>query len=125
MPAAPGQHRILPKRTYTKHKAQERRGTAQERGYNARWRRFREVFLAKHPLCEYCLADGKLEAATVVDHDVPHQGDRAAFWATSFTALCSRHHSGEKRAADARYSGDDLLRWVRARKGPRRAPEGR
>lgn len=119
MPAAPGKHRILPDRSCTKHRAPERRGTSQERGYNARWRAFRRRFLSEHPMCEYCLADGRAEWATVVDHDLPHNGDRAAFWATSFTALCKRHHDGEKQAAEARYRGDDLLRWVRARKAPR------
>ena len=120
MPAAPGQHRMLPRKQAITHKVAERRGTAQERGYDARWRAFRRRFLSEHPMCEYCLADGKAEWATVVDHDVPHNGDRVAFWSTSFSALCARHHNGEKQAAEARYSGDELLRWVRARKAPRR-----
>jgi 5-methylcytosine-specific restriction protein A len=41
--------------------------------YNLRlWRRIRIAYLAQHPLCE-C---GCGYAATVVDHKIPHQGDR-------------------------------------------------
>lgn len=30
------------------------RGTAAERGYDALWRRFRTMFIARHPVCEDC-----------------------------------------------------------------------
>lgn len=45
---------------------------------NKRWRRYRRMFLAEHPLCvnfEICH-----NAATVVDHIEPHQGDWEKFW---------------------------------------------
>jgi 5-methylcytosine-specific restriction enzyme A len=47
------------------------RGTAAERGYDASWRALRLVVLAEEPLCRACEAEGRVEAATVVDHVVP------------------------------------------------------
>nr|WP_084233537.1 HNH endonuclease signature motif containing protein [Papillibacter cinnamivorans] len=69
------------------------RGSAAERGYNARWQKARDGFLAKHPLCESCMQSGKLVPATVVDHIKPHKGDKALFWDSSnWQALCKRCH---------------------------------
>lgn len=58
----------------------ERRGSAHERGYTARWQRYRLTFLAQHPLCAECERAGRIVPATVVDHVVPHKGDEALFW---------------------------------------------
>ena len=52
----------------------ERRGTAASRGYDHRWRKLRLMVLRKEPLCREC---GR--GATVVDHVIPHRGDRALF----------------------------------------------
>jgi 5-methylcytosine-specific restriction protein A len=40
------------------------RGTAASRGYDAAWRRFREWFLGRHPLCHDC----EREPSTEVHH---------------------------------------------------------
>jgi 5-methylcytosine-specific restriction enzyme A len=69
------------------------RGTAAERGYDHKWRKAREAFLYKHPLCVHCDRVGQIEAATVVDHIVPHRGNKALFWdQTNWQPLCKRHH---------------------------------
>ena len=94
----------------------ERRGASSERGYNAKWRKFRAAFLREHPLCEYCAADGRIRPAEVVDHDVPHRNDPDRFWATTFTALCEMHHRGEKRRIEASLPDDEIAAWVRRRK---------
>jgi len=71
----------------------EQRGTAAERGYDARWRRARLRFLSIHPLCRYCEAEGVTKAATVVDHITPHRGDRKLFWdQNNWQPLCKFHH---------------------------------
>jgi 5-methylcytosine-specific restriction enzyme A len=58
-----------------------RRGDARtERGYDWRWRRYREAFLKRHPLCSECQRQGRTTAARVVDHIRPHKGDQALFW---------------------------------------------
>lgn len=79
-----------------KHKAQgpAQRGNSTERGYDARWRKARKWFLQIHPLCVECQRDGKVVAATVVDHVVPHRGDYRIFWnEANWQALCSVHHN--------------------------------
>lgn len=49
-----------------------RRGTAAQRGYDAKWRRLSENYRKAHPLCEMCCAeDGLITPATLVDHIVP------------------------------------------------------
>ena len=65
------------------------RGTAQERGYGARWQKARAAFLAAHPLCVNCKRNGRLTPARVVDHIVPHRGDMSLFWDESnWQPLC-------------------------------------
>ena len=67
------------------------RGTAHERGYDARWRAYRLDFLRDHPLCVLCLP--RVVAATVVDHVRAHCGDPLLFWDPSnHRALCKACH---------------------------------
>lgn len=80
--------------------ADDRRGTAHERGYNAAWRnvtRGRVLsngkrsggWLRANPICAMC---GK--PATVVDHIIPHRGDSKLFWDTdNWQPLCARCHN--------------------------------
>ena len=69
------------------------RGGAEERGYNAAWRKARGQYLRQHPLCVECQREGRLTPATVVDHIIPHRGDRKLFWDTgNWQGLCKYHH---------------------------------
>ena len=69
------------------------RGSATERGYDAKWRRARKRFLRSHPLCANCLSQGVLTPATVVDHIVPHRGDHRLFWdEQNWQPLCKACH---------------------------------
>ena len=76
--------------------------TTGERGYDYRWQKAREAFLRAHPLCEMCRSrDGVVEAASVVDHRVPHRGDQDLFWDQSnWAPLCKRHHDSDKQAEE-------------------------
>lgn len=94
----------------------ERRGTAQERGYDSKWTKARGFYLRKHPLCVYCRRDGRVTAANVVDHIVPHRlkqaidsGDeariekaKALFWdsAGNWQSLCGPCHNSVKQAEE-------------------------
>jgi 5-methylcytosine-specific restriction protein A len=74
-------------------RTEARRGTATQRGYDSKWRTARNAYLASHPLCAACGLTGVVEAATVVDHIVPHKGDQTAFWdRANWQPLCKRHH---------------------------------
>ncbi len=77
------------------------RGTAHQRGYGARWRKARLAFLREHPWCVMCEREGRLRAAEVVDHIVPHKGDYERFWDQSnWQPLCIRHHNAKTARED-------------------------
>lgn len=79
----------------------EQRGGAVERGYDWRWRAYRARYLREHPLCVQCTEEGRVEAATVVDHIVPHKGDKEVFWSVSnHRALCKAHHDARVDEGD-------------------------
>lgn len=72
------------------------------RGYGYRWQKARQQHLQQHPLCVMCEAQGRVEAATVVDHITPHRGDERLFWdQTNWQSLCKPHHDGEKQRQEA------------------------
>ena len=78
-----------------------RRGTAASRGYTYRWTKAAKAFLAKHPLCVHCGAEGRATAADCVDHRIPHRGDNALFWdRDNWQPLCHAHHSIKTAAED-------------------------
>lgn len=78
------------------------------RGYGYKWQQARAGYLAHHPLCVYCEREGRVTAATVVDHRVPHRGDMKLFWdKANWQSLCAAHHSRDKQREEARM-GDVL-----------------
>lgn len=98
--ANPGCPEVTRERYCTAHaKAEQRRydkqrGTAAERGYGYRWQKARKRFLRDNPLCSHCEKEGQVTPATVVDHIVPHKGDKALFWDRSnWQGLCEHHHN--------------------------------
>jgi 5-methylcytosine-specific restriction protein A len=73
--------------------------------YGRRWAKAARRHLAAHPFCVDCLAKGEYTAATEVDHDVPHRGDRRLFWDDSnWRSRCTSHHSA-KTAREVGYGG--------------------
>lgn len=101
----------------------EDRPSACKRGYDGRWRKARAAWLHDHPLCVECEAEGqlpmllfqiivavtlgivivnspgagRLTPATVVDHVVPHRGDKDLFWDSeeNWQGLCTAHHNAK------------------------------
>lgn len=70
---------------------------------SSRWRRLRRRFLQENPLCVECKKVGRLTAATVVDHIIPHKGDEKLFWdEDNLQALCKSCHD-RKTAAEGRW----------------------
>ena len=69
------------------------RGNSASRGYDRRWRKARLVFLKANPLCAECRRQGRLNPATVVDHIIPHRGDKELFWnKKNWQPLCVTCH---------------------------------
>lgn len=78
-----------------------RRPKTAERGYGGRWQRERLAYLQQHPLCIMCKAEGRVAAATVVDHIKPHKGVYELLWdQTNWQSLCKQHHDRDKQAID-------------------------
>ena len=77
------------------------RKTVSEKGYRSRWRKARAVYLQSHPLCVRRLAKGRYVKATVVDHIIPHRGDRKLFWdRDNWQALCKSCHDSKTMTED-------------------------
>lgn len=71
--------------------------TTNQRGYTYRWQQARLHFLRAHPLCRYCDREGRLTAASIVDHIKPHRGDERLFWDQSnWQPLCKPCHDSVK-----------------------------
>lgn len=72
----------------------ENRGTRTQRGYDNRWLRLRAAFLAEHPLCADCEANGMVTPAEQVHHvaKVADRPDLRLDW-ENLMALCAGCHS--------------------------------
>lgn len=74
------------------------RGTPTQRGYNARWQRASKLFLKDNPICIRCE-----RPAQVVDHIIPHRGNREFFWdINNWQPLCKHCHD-TKTATEDKY----------------------
>jgi 5-methylcytosine-specific restriction protein A len=105
VPSKPSVHRPPGAKNAAQVKAEldRERPSAARRGYDARWRRARAAYLARHPLCAACQAEGRVVPATVVDHVVPHRGDAALFRdQANWAALCKPCHDA-KTAREGRW----------------------
>jgi 5-methylcytosine-specific restriction enzyme A len=85
------------------------------RGYDHDWKLYRLDYLKAHPLCVRCcrrlgldpldvaaavlaLPHDAIPWATVVDHIIPHEGDKVKFWnPNNHEATCKPCHDGEKQ----------------------------
>ena len=66
-----------------------------------RWRKLRLLHLDAHRFCVMCGQEGRIAAASVVDHITPHKGNEALFWDdTNWQSLCNRCHNRHKQAED-------------------------
>jgi 5-methylcytosine-specific restriction endonuclease McrA len=73
------------------------------RGYSYGWQKARERFLRSNPLCCYCQREGRVTPATVVDHIIPHRGDKELFWdEANWQPLCKHCHDRTKAREEGR-----------------------
>lgn len=113
MPQAPTTFRPPGARTRfeQKRQADRFRGSARERGYDAEWDRESKAFLRAHPLCLGCEAVGRVTAAELTDHIVPHQGDRALFRdRANRQPACRWHHDVVKQRLEAMFARGEIGR---------------
>jgi 5-methylcytosine-specific restriction protein A len=74
------------------------RPSARERGYTSKWEKERAAFLALFRTCARCG-----QPATVVNHKIPHKGDRKLFWSRSnWEAVCTPCHNGPIQSEERR-----------------------
>lgn len=68
------------------------RENANARGYGSRWRKLRKMVLSSEPLCRQCKQNGRIRAATDVDHIQPKRegGDDSL---DNLQPLCHSCHS--------------------------------
>lgn len=106
-PLKPCKHLSCPKLTSKdycdEHLPLHERATANERGYDSRWRSARKKFLQEHPFCTKCHENNKLIPSTVVDHIIPHRGNQLLFWdRKNWQPLCKQCHD-KKTITEDRY----------------------
>ncbi len=71
MPKKAQTHSAAGKKAYSPEQGRIRRRRRGPRYYDtARWKRLRKMVLARDPLCVMCLAEGRTEPSTCVDHIV-------------------------------------------------------
>jgi len=69
-------------------------GKANTKLYNQQaWDKIRARQLSKQPLCARCQHEGKVTAATTVDHVFPHRRDATKFRLNLFQSLCVACHT--------------------------------
>ena len=81
-------HKTIASHEYDRYR--RRPGHSQTYGY--RWRKIRDLYISRHPLCELCEAAGRLTPAAVVHHKIPvDQG--GSHHEDNLQALCKSCHS--------------------------------
>ena len=107
-----GQNRCAPHAKERRQASDRARGTSTQRGYGYRWQRYRAQFLIKWPLCgdriagpsadhSRCVAQGRSEAATIVDHITPHLGNYVLMWDPgNHQGLCKGCHDRKTAKED-------------------------
>lgn len=81
-----------PQRKISDQQHDQRRGTAASRGYDARWRKTRLLFLRANPLCVMCEVAGLVVPATDVHHVIAKR-DGGTDEENNLQALCHSCHS--------------------------------
>ncbi|WP_099473330.1 HNH endonuclease signature motif containing protein [Stenotrophomonas maltophilia] len=115
MPTRPQQHRAAGWRPYKETSAQVRKRQARRAlpTNSSLWRRIRAVVLAREPLCRCCAEQGRVRAATEVDHI---DGDDANHTDSNLQPLCRPCHSA-KTARENGGFGRDLGQFGGAERG--------
>jgi 5-methylcytosine-specific restriction protein A len=87
-------------RQLKKERLPDHREQSQNRGYDARsWRPLSKMVRMEEPLCRACLREGRVEAATCVDHIIPvTTAPELRLVRSNLQALCHACHTRKTRA---------------------------
>jgi hypothetical protein len=66
----------------------------------ARWKARRAAQLKRVPWCEQCKAAGRSRAATVANHNPPHNENEKAFFAGPLESVCKECHDSPIQRAE-------------------------
>jgi len=77
------------------------RESSSKRGYDSKWSKARQGYINNHPFCVSCSSKGLVVKANVVDHVIPHKGDKGLFWdRDNWQSLCYSCHNRKTATED-------------------------
>lgn len=77
--------------------------------HSARWRKASRAHLCEHPLCAECERQGKVTAATLVDHIKPHKGNYELFWdPNNWQSMCDPCHNRKTATEDGGFGNKPI-----------------
>ena len=77
----------------------DHREGSHKRGYDATWHRMSRMVRMEEPLCRHCLRQGRVTAATLVDHIVPLSlSPELRLDRGNLQALCASCHARKTQA---------------------------
>lgn len=93
-------HHESSQRAETNRKYDDNRPERHQFYRSVQWRKARNYYLARHPLCELCLKENRITAADVVDHIKEITDGGALLDERNLQSLCSTCHN--KKTAEER-----------------------
>jgi 5-methylcytosine-specific restriction endonuclease McrA len=68
---------------------------------STRWDRISRHYRNAHPLCEWCLKEGRVVPAHAVDHIAPHRGNKTLLYdMNNLQSLCELCHNARKQSLE-------------------------
>lgn len=107
------------KKTSSQRKETDMRKLRQAAYSRTDWRKMRETYLKTHPICEDCLAKGKVTPATDVHHlKSPFKGGEVNYSLLldydNLMSLCKECHGNRHAAEQGHISAEEVLRQLDA-----------
>jgi len=81
----------------TNQRVRRDRPNSYKRGYDRKWRKCRDAYLAAHPMCQ---EPGCNKFATEVDHKIALEEGGAKFDWNNLCGYCKRHHTQKTNRVD-------------------------
>jgi len=104
----PGCNALTTNSYCSKHRRKDIREISSNVVYNKEWKRLRNAYIHKHPLCAECYKHGIITAAVHVDHIVPFHGldDPLRLAWNNLQSLCKACHN-RKTAIERKHKNYD------------------